>query len=136
MSHPLIQRLHDELGYPEVTLESHEEFIGQPGITVLFFAGDPKSFRESTDVAVVLPELIDAFQGFLKPGVITAGAERELQRPYGFPTWPALVFLRDGGYLGAIAGIQNWSEYLQQIDELTKAQVKRPPGFKIPVVAG
>lgn len=136
MSHPLIQRLHDELGYPEVTLESHQEFISQPGITVLFFAGDPKSFRESTDVAVVLPELIGAFQGFLKPGVITAEAERELQRHYGFPTWPALVFLRDGGYLGAIAGIQNWSEYLQQIDELTKSEVKRPPGFKIPVVAG
>lgn len=136
MSHPLIQRLHDELGYPEVTLESHQEFISQPGITVLFFAGDPKSFRESTDVAVVLPELIDAFQGFLKPGVISAEAERELQRHYGFPTWPALVFLREGGYLGAIAGIQNWSEYLQQIDELTKSEVKRPPGFKIPVVAG
>lgn len=136
MSHPLIQRLHDELGYPEVTLESHQEFISQPGITVLFFAGDPKSFRESTDVAVVLPELIGAFQGFLKPGVITAEAERELQRHYGFPTWPALVFLREGGYLGAIAGIQNWSEYLQQIDELTKSEVKRPPGFKIPVVAG
>ena len=136
MSHPLVQRLVDECGYPEVTLESHQEFISQPGINVLFFAGDPKSFRETTDVAVVLPELIDAFQGFLKPGVISAEAETQLQRHYGFPTWPALVFLRDGGYLGAIAGIISWSEYLQQIDELTKSEVKRPPGFKIPVVAG
>lgn len=136
MSHPLIQRLIDELGYPEVTLDSHEEFIKQPGISVLFFAGDPKSFRETTDVAVVLPELINAFQGLLKPGVIAAEAERELQRHYGFPTWPALVFLRDGGYLGAIDRIQNWSEYLQQIDELTRSETKRPPGFKIPVVAG
>ncbi len=136
MSHPLVQRLIDELGYPEVTLESHQEFISQPGISVLYFAGDAKSFRETTDVAVVLPELIDAFKGSLKPGVIASEAERELQRHYGFPTWPALVFLRDGGYLGAIAGIQSWSEYLQQIDELTRSEVKRPPGFKIPVVAG
>jgi hydrogenase-1 operon protein HyaE len=136
LNHPLIQRLLDEFGYPEVTLETHQEFISQPGVTVLFFAGDPKSFRETTDVAVVLPELIGAFQGLLTPGVIATEAERPLQRHYGFPTWPALVFLRDGGYLGAIAGIQNWSEYLQQINELTKAEVKRPPGFKIPVVAG
>jgi hydrogenase-1 operon protein HyaE len=136
VTHPLIQRLLDDFGYPEVTLDSHAAFISQPGITVLFFAGDPKSFRETTDVAVVLPELVNAFQGVLTPGVIASDAERELQRHYGFPAWPALVFLRDGGYLGAIAGIQNWSEYLQQIDELIKAEVRRPPGFKIPVVAG
>lgn len=133
MTHPLIQRLIDDCGYPEVTLATHDEFIQQPGVTVLFLAGDPKTVRDATDVAVVLPELVKAFEGRLTPGVVAADAERELQKHYGFMAWPALVFLRDGGYLGAITRIQNWSEYLQDISRLLTADVKRPPGFKIPV---
>ena len=133
MRHPLIQRLLDDCGYPEVTLATHDAFIGQTGVTVLFLAGDPKTVRDATDVAVVLPELVKAFEGRLIPGVVAADAERELQRHYGFMAWPALVFLRDGGYLGAITRIQNWTEYLQGINQLITADARRPPGFKIPV---
>ncbi len=135
MTHPLIQRLYDDYGYPEVTLETHDAFIRQPGITVLFFAGDPKRFRETTDVAVVLPELIKAFQGALIPAVVAADAEKILQQHYGFTAWPALVFLRDGGYLGAMTGIQNWAEYLHDIGELVTADVRPVPGFRVPVVS-
>ena len=135
MTHPLIQRLFDDYGYPEVTLETHEAFISQPGITVLFFAGEPKRFRDTTDVAVVLPELVKAFQGRLIPCVVAADAEKALQQHYGFMAWPALVFLRDGGYIGTITGIQNWSEYLHDINELMAANVRPAPGFKVPVVS-
>jgi len=135
MTHPLIQRLHDEYGYPEVTLETHQAFVSQPGITVLFFAGDPNRFRDTTDVAVVLPELVKAFGGALQPGVVAADAGLALQQHYGFTAWPALVFLRDGGYLGSITGIQNWSEYLHDIGELMTAEVQQPKGFKVPVVS-
>ena len=58
MSHPLIERLTTEYDVPEVGLDEHEAFIGQPGMTVLFFAGDPKRYKETTDVAVVLLELL------------------------------------------------------------------------------
>ena len=135
MTHPLIQRLFDDYGYPEVTLASHAAFIHQPGVTVLFFAGDPKQFRDTTDVAVVLPELVKAFENRLIAGVVAGEAEKPLQQHYGFTAWPALVFLRDGGYLGAITGIQNWSEYLQEIGDLMAADVKQAPGFKIPVIS-
>ena len=133
MTHPLIQRLLDEYGYPEVTLATHDAFISQPGVTVLFFAGDPKTVRDATDVAVVLPELVNAFGGRLIAGVVAADAQRALQRNYGFTAWPALVFLRDGGYLGAITHMQNWAGYLHDINKLIVAEVRRPPGFKIPV---
>ena len=135
MTHPLIQRLFDEYGYPEVNLESHAGFIEQTGVTVLFFAGDPKRYAETTDVAVVLPELVSAFQGALIPAVVTPDAEKPLQQHYGFAAWPALVFLRDGEYLGAITGILNWAEYLQQISELMNAESRPAPGFKVPVVS-
>ncbi len=136
MTHPLVQRLFDDYGFPEVTLASHAAFIDQPGVAVLFFAGDPKRFRDTTDVAVVLPELVKAFQGVLRAGVVAPEAEQSLQRHYGFAVWPALVFLRDGGYLGAITGIQNWAEYLHDISQLVTADVRSPPGFKVPVVGG
>jgi hydrogenase-1 operon protein HyaE len=134
VTHPLIQRLFDDYGYPAVTLASHETFIGQPGVTVLFFAGDPNRFRDTTDVAVVLPELVKAFAGRLTPGIVAAEAEKALQQHYGFTAWPALVFVREGGYLGAITGIQNWADYLHDISQLMNAEARPAPGFKIPVV--
>ncbi len=136
MSHPLIDRLGDEFGYPEITLATHDEFVAQPGMNVLFFPGDPKTVRDATDVAVVLPELVQAFAGKLRPGVVSdfRGAGAELQKHYGFRAWPALVFVRSGEYVGAIARIQNWGEYLEEISELLVAPTRRPPGFSIPVV--
>ena len=136
MSHPLIQRLHDEFHYPEITLENHDEFTGQEGLSVLFFGGDPARYRETVDVAVVLPELVAATGGCLHPGVVAREAEIELQKHYGFRKWPALVFLRDGGYLGAICKVQDWSDYIAGIGELMVAETTRPPGFRIAVVAG
>jgi hydrogenase-1 operon protein HyaE len=137
VNHPLIDRLLTEFGYPEVTLANHEEFVTEPGMNVLFFPGDPKTVRDATDVAVVLPELVQTFAGQLRPGVVTdvRGDGAELQKHYGFRAWPALVFVRSGEYVGAIARIQNWTQYLQEISELLQAPARRPPGFSIPVVS-
>lgn len=134
MSSPLIERLFRDYGYPEIKLEQHDDFVSEPGVRVLFFTGDPKKFRETNDVAVILPELDQAFAEHLRPGVVARSAEVKLQMHYGFKAWPALVFLRDGGYLGAITGVQNWADYLQTIQTLLASAPTRPPGFKIPVV--
>lgn len=134
MTHPLIQRLSDELGYPAIGLDEHDGFVADPAVNVLFFAGEPKKFGETVDVAVVLPELVAAFGGRLRPGVVTREAETELQRKYGFREWPSLVFVRGGGYLGVISRIRNWQDYLDEISEIMHAEPRRPPGFKIPVI--
>ena len=96
MSHVLIDRLIDELGYEPVTLENHDAFVATPGMNVLFFPGDPKTVKDATDVAVVLPELVAAFAGQLRPGVVTDtfGDGKVLKRRYGFSHFPALVFVR------------------------------------------
>ena len=136
MNHPLIDRLLEEFRYPEVTLANHDAFVAEPGMNVLFFPGDPKTVRDATDVAVVLPELVQTFAGQLRPGVVTdvRGDGARLQKRYGFRAWPALVFVRSGEYVGAIAQIQNWSDYLEEISQLMRAPPRRPPGFSIPVV--
>ena len=136
MSHVLIDRLIDELGYERVTLEDHDEFIGGNGMNVLFVPGEPSTVKDATDVAVVLPELVQAFGDQLRPGVVpdTWGDGKELKRHYGFSAYPSLVFVRSGDYVGAITRIQDWGEYLERIAELLVAAPSRPPGFSIPVV--
>ena len=136
MSHPLVERLIIELDYPEVSLQNHDEFIAETGMNVLFFPGDATTVRDSTDVAVVLPELVDAFAGQLRPGVVSDvfGDGKTLKRQYGFREYPALVFVRSGDYVGTITRIQDWSDYLEKITELMASAPCRPPGFSIPVV--
>jgi len=131
MRHPLIERLLDDYGYPEVGLENHDDFVAADRTGVLFFAGDPKRYKETTDVAVVLPELVAAFGERLQPAVVTSDAEIPLQKHYGFRAWPSLVFVRSGGYLGTVSRMKNWSEYLQEIAELLTAEPREPPGFKV-----
>ena len=99
MSHPLIDRLVSELGYSEISLANHDEFVATPGMNVLFFQGDPKIVKDATDLAEVLPELVNAFAGALNAGVVTDtfGDGVKLKRLYGFTHYPSLVFVRDGG---------------------------------------
>ena len=136
MSHLLIERLITELGYAEVSLGNHDEFVAEPGMNVLFFPGDPATVRDATDVAVVLPELVAAFDGRLRPGIVNDifGDGSMLKRRYGFTEYPALVFVRSGEYVGTIARIQHWADYLDRISDLIVAAGRRPRGFGIPVV--
>ncbi|MDX1506748.1 MAG: hypothetical protein R3358_00620 [Woeseiaceae bacterium] len=136
MTHALITRLLTEFGYDEISLDNVDQFVSQPGMNVLFFPGDPTTVKDATDVAVVLPELVAAFDNRLTVGVVTDvfGDGVKLQRRYGFRKYPSLVFLRDGDYVGTISRIQDWADYLQQIAALMTAAPTRPPGFAIPVV--
>ena len=136
MSHPLIDRLHSEFGYARIDEQNHGEFVAAAGMNVLFFPGNPDTVRDATDVAVILPELVTSFDGRLRVGVVHGqrGAAASLQKRYGFKTYPSLVFIRDGEYVGTISRVQNWTDYLEEIAGLFTAPPRRAPGFSIPVV--
>jgi len=138
MTHALVERLIEELNYPEVSLENHDAFVEMPGLNVLFFPGNPETVKDATDVAVVLPELIATFAPQLNPGVVTDtfGAGQKLKQKYGFTHYPSLVFVRGGEYVGTISRIQDWSDYLTKINGLLASPGRRAPGFSIPVVTG
>lgn len=120
MSDVLIERLTSELGYPEVSLDTHDDFVQRSGLSVLFFPGDPATVKDATDVAVVLPELVEAFDGRLSPGVVTDtfGDAITLKRQYGFRQFPALVFVRENDHIATIERIRDWAEYLTRISEM------------------
>ncbi|PZV37044.1 hydrogenase-1 expression HyaE [Mesorhizobium kowhaii] len=100
--------------------------------TALFFPGDWLRLAESNDVAVILPELVQAFQGVFKPIVVSRESERKLQSRYRFNAFPALVFLRNGEYLGTIKRVLDWEDYLTEIAGILTREPSAPPPFEFP----
>jgi hydrogenase-1 operon protein HyaE len=134
--HPLVSRLLKEFNYSLISDQSSlDKFIGSSGNKVLFCGGDPVQYPECLDVAVVLPELERAFPGFTNFSVCTREMDIQLKSRYGFNVWPTLLFLRDGGYVGIISGIKDWTVYLERISELLKTEVSRPPSVGISISA-
>lgn len=132
---PLVRRLAASPGARWVPAEALAAFLAEPGEQMLFFHGDPVRFPEVLDVAVVLPELQRAHGGRFTLAVADPAHEDALARRWGSNRWPALVFLRDGGYVGVLAGMHDWTDYVERVGELLAAPVVRAPTVGIPVVA-
>jgi hydrogenase-1 operon protein HyaE len=113
MPSPLIDRLTAELGWPRIDDPTAlDAFLAEGGEQVLFVTGDPAKNLESTDVAVILPELVQAFQRRFRPAVIGQPVERAVrERCEVWPT-PSLIFFRDGVQLGDIAKVRDWDDYI------------------------
>lgn len=118
-------------GLPEIDAASVDRFLraaNEAGaVAVLLSAGDPARFIEAIDVAVVLPELIDDFQGRLRGAVIARRAESELSQRFGVRVQPTLIFIAKGETLGLIAKIQDWSVYVDRIAKM----IDRPRGASV-----
>lgn len=136
MSSELIRSMIERHGYPVLNPENFDDFVHNHEECVLFFTENPERFPESNDVAMILPELIKEYAGRFQAAVIDRAFERELQARYGFSEWPALVFLRRGGYLGSICRVQDWIDYLAQINQLLSSEPRKTPSFPTPVEIG
>ena len=134
---PLLGAIIEKRGYRVVAADELDAVCGDLELAMLFLAGDHWRLAESDDVAVVLPELDRAFKGLVTPLIAARGEdERALQRRFRFSSYPALVFLRLGEYLGVVEGIRDWSEYLREIPEILTREPSPPPPFKMPAGCG
>ena len=133
--HPLLAQLFIRHACAELTAETIDAFVGRPGHAMLVFTEDPLRVRETLDLAVIVPELVRAFPGRFRVGVLLPEAARPLQARYGFRRWPALVLLADGKHVGAVDGLRAWDEYVNEIAQLLEAAPKRPPTIGIAVKA-
>ena len=136
MEYPLVERLFSKHGFAEVTPQSFTAWTQVPGRTMLLFIEDPGRYKETLDLAVIVPELVRAFPGRFAVGVLLPEAARELAVRYGFRRWPAFVMLADGKYVGAVDGLRNWDEYLVEVARLLDAAPTRPPTLGIAVNGG
>lgn len=119
MTHPLIERLTTEFGWPrlENTAEA-ESYLETPGWHVIFVPGDPKRNLETADVAVILPELKMAFQGMFDCAVAGDDIESALRHTTKVLKTPSLLFYRDGEFVSGVAKVRDWDEYIARIKSI------------------
>ena len=129
---PPIQNMIERHGYAAPSGDALEAFIRTHDEVVLFFAEGIKRLPEADDLAVILPELVAAFDNRFAVAVVPLPDHRELQLRYRFMKFPTLVFLRDGDYLGAISGVFDWSDYLVDIERILASAPSEPPPMTLP----
>ena len=132
MFSPLMESIIERESLPVVSSETLDGFASENGDMVLFVGGDWHRHVEVNDVAVILPEIIKASGGHLKAAVLERGSERAIQTRYRFNRFPALIFLRDGEYLGVIQKVLDWADYVSEINEILARDVSAPPQFEFP----
>lgn len=132
---PLMARLVRECAAQWVTPDTLADWAEQPGDRVLLLSGDAVRFPEGQDVAAVLPELCKAFPGRFEVGVVPRQHEDAVAQHYGSQRWPTLLFLRDGDYVTALAGMHDWDVFLQRVEQALAQPASRAPTIGIPVVA-
>ena len=132
MFSPVLNAMIARHGFAVVDEATVDVFAATNDLVALFFPGDWQRLGESNDVAVILPELAQAFQGAFRPAVVGAASERKLQARYRFNAFPALVFLRRGEYLGVIKRVLDWDDYLYEIAGILMREPTEPPRFELP----
>ncbi len=133
--HPLLHRLVQETDAAVLDTEGFEAWAAEPGAAMLVFVEDPERFKETLDLAVIVPELRLVHPGAFRTALLPPVAARALAPRFGFARWPAIVMLRDGHYLGAVDGIRDWDVYVAELTRLLAATPVRPPGVGIAVMA-
>ncbi len=124
MTHPLIDRLTSALGWPHLTeAAARDAYLAQDGVHVLFIPGDPKRNLETADVAVILPELRQAFQNAFDCAVVGDEIETETRELTEVYKTPSLIFFRDGQQIGALPRVRDWSDYMARITHILSTPV-------------
>lgn len=133
--HPLLQRLVQVTEAAVLDARGFDAWATLPGTALVVFSEEPERFKETLDLAVIVPELHGAARGAFRVGLLPPLASRAVAPRYGFTRWPAVVLLRDGQYLGAIDGIRDWDVYIAELGRLLAAEPSRPPSVGIAVRA-
>ena len=93
-------------------------FTQAPGLHVIFVPGDVVRNLETPDVAVILPELRQAFQGQFDCAVAADSVETDLRSSTKVHKTPSLIFFREGQMIGALPKVRDWSEYIERITQI------------------
>jgi hydrogenase-1 operon protein HyaE len=114
--HPLIAVLGERYGLPTVDEATIDAFLapaeGEPPHTLLFFTGDPEQRADTTDVAVVLPELLAVFEGSFRAAVVARAAEEKLKARFHVQVLPSLAVTRGPEPIGVLPRIRDWADYV------------------------
>jgi hydrogenase-1 operon protein HyaE len=118
------QSLQERHHLPLVDEASVEAFLAPaptaPPHRVLFFAGDPAERAEARDLAVILPQLLEAFAGRLRGALVATEAEPALKERFHVRVLPSLVVLRGSDILGVLPKVYDWADYVARLDAMLR----------------
>jgi hydrogenase-1 operon protein HyaE len=121
MTIPLIQALTDRHNVPVVDESSIEALLlpanGESSHVLLFFPGDAAQRPESSDVAVIMPQLLEAFGGRLRGGIVAASAEDALKPRFQVLVTPSLVLTNGKDPVDVFSKVLDWSDYRVRIEQ-------------------
>lgn len=122
VDHPLVLRLTTDHRMPRLDdAAAFAGWVARPGIHCVFIPGADRANAETPDVAVILPELVQAFQGAFDCAVAGAGAEAAAKAAVEMHKTPNLAFFRQGRALGCLPRVRDWSDYMAAIPRLMAA---------------
>jgi hydrogenase-1 operon protein HyaE len=125
--------MRDRHGYTLLDRDGFDEFAAAPGASLILFTEELQKIPETWDLTIILPEVVTKLEAPVRVGILAPETARLLAPRYGIRLWPALLALRDGGYLGVLEGLKDWSAYSRLIPELLAAEPSRAPSIGIPV---
>jgi hydrogenase-1 operon protein HyaE len=131
----LLDRLMAKHGLSDLDQAGFQAFMDDPGAGVVLLTDEPDTAAENWDTAVIFPELLAAMGNPLRAAIMRPEHARSLMTRFGLGRLPALLFLRDGGYVGAIEGLRDWSEYVDECAAMLQKPVSRAPSIGIAVTA-
>ena len=131
----LLDKLVEKHGIIEIDSTGIDSLMNEPGNSVAMLTDEPDTAPESWDLAVIFPQLLAAMGNDMRAAVLRPENAKLLQTRFGLGRLPALLFLRDGGYVGVIEGIRDWSEFVQECAEMLRKPVSRAPSIGIAISA-
>ena len=131
----LLDRLASRHGIADLDEAGFESFLETPGNAMVLFTEEPDRVAESWDLAVIYPELLAATGTGLRAGLLRPEPARALQARFGLNRMPALLFLRNGDYVGAIEGLRDWQDFVAECVDMLQKPAGQPPTIGVAVVA-
>lgn len=112
----------------------HPDTFAPVGLNAVLLTDDPQRNLEVLDACVILPEALKPVFGQINCWVADAVASPALMQRFGVARAPAVVFLRDGAYVGVLNGIRDWGDYQAEVQRLLDGPAQPRP-IAIPVRA-
>jgi len=117
VDHPLLKALVERHGLPVVDGASIDAFFASGDFRhgLLFFSGVGAPRPETSDVAVLFPELLKAFAGHVQGALVAPEAEAQLKARFQVFVFPSVVVTRDGQPVAVLPKILDWADYRAKI---------------------
>lgn len=138
MTKGLLEQLIDRHGLAVIDEGTIDAFLAPAGDeaehALLFFAGDPAQRPETSDVAVILPELLACFGRRLRGAVVAPGRENALKDRFRVLVLPTLVVTRGTDAVEVLPKVLDWAEYVERIHAALAPSAPVFQGGKRPAV--